>query len=127
VAGAFSWAVNVTRPRLASLSALRNAAVLRLRVDLGLSPGALARLDIEDLDRPGRTVWIRCRGQLEKESRSLTRPILAALEEWLEIRGAVASVNETAVFVMISGRSRGRRMSGYNVVQVAGRDRTRRG
>ena len=44
---------------------------------------------------------------------------LAALEVWLEVRGTVASVHETALFVMLSGRSCGHRMSGYNLLQVA--------
>ena len=112
---------SMTDLRLAQLTAARRAAVIRLRVDLGLSSGAIARLDIEDVDRQGRRLWIRRRGRLDKESRSIAEPTLAALEVWLEVRGTVASVHETALFVMLSGRSCGHRMSGYNLLQVAAR------
>jgi hypothetical protein len=108
---------SMTGPLLAQLSAARRAAVIRLRVDLGLSSGAIARLSIEDVDRQGRKLWIRRRG-LEKESRSIPEGTLAALEVWLEVRRTVASVGETALFVMLSGQSRGQRMSGYNFLRV---------
>lgn len=108
----------MTGARLAQVSAARRAAVIRLRVDLGLSSGAIARLGVEDVDRQGRKLWIRGKG-LEKESRLIPEPTLAAIEVWLEFRRTVASVGETALFVMLSGRSRGQRMSGYNLLQVA--------
>jgi integrase/recombinase XerC len=103
---------------IAQLSAARRAAAIRLRVDLGLSSGSIARLNIEDLDRQGRRLWIRRRGRLGKESRLIAEPTLVALEVWLEVRGTIAPADETALFVMVSGRSRGQRMSGYNVLQV---------
>ena len=113
-----AWPATMTA-RLDQLRAARYTAVVRLRVDLGLSSGAVARLDIEDVDRQGRKLWIRGRGHLVRESRTLPEPTLAALEDWLEVRRTVASVNETAVFVMLSGRSRGHRVSAYNLDQVA--------
>ena len=98
--------------------AARDRAVIRLVLDLGLRRGDLARLDLEDIDREARTVWIRRRGRAQKECRLLPAPTLAALDAWLAVRKTVAAANETAVFVGVSGRrSRGRRLTSPTLIR----------
>jgi integrase/recombinase XerC len=94
--------------------AARDVALIRAMFDLGLRRGEVAGLDLANIDRDGRKVWIRGKGRAQKESRSLPEPTLAALVTWLEVRGQVAAPDETAVFVALSGpaRARGRRITG---------------
>jgi hypothetical protein len=105
-------------PALKQLRATRDAAVIRLVCDLGLRRSELARLDLNDVDRYGRKLWIRSRGHLQKEPRSLPAQSLAALDAWLALRGMVAAANETAMFVGLYGPNytRGRRIAGASLL-----------
>ena len=117
------------RSGLEQLKAARDNAVNRLMIDLGLRLSNLARLDVTDVDREAGTLWIRRRirrgWRAQKEGLALPDPTLAALGTWLEVRGAVAAENETALFVGLSGRlSRlGRRIAGVRL--SPGRSRPR--
>jgi len=63
--------------------ALRDAALIRLLFDLALRRGEIAGLDLADIDREGRRVWIMGKGRTQKEHRTLPEPTLLALLEWV--------------------------------------------
>jgi site-specific recombinase XerC len=103
--------VTSDRSGLEQLKAARSNAVDRLMIDLRLRSSNLAQLDVTDVDLKARTLWIRRRFRrkwcAQKEGLALPDPTLAALGAWLEVRGAVAAENETALFVGLSGRLSG--------------------
>jgi integrase/recombinase XerC len=116
---------NLKDPALDQLRATREAAVIRLICDLGLCRGELARLDLNDVDRHGRKLWIKTRGQLQKEPHSLSAQTMAALDAWLALRATVAAANETAMFVGLYGPNytRGRRIAGASLLPRRSRKR----
>jgi site-specific recombinase XerC len=117
--------VQSDRSGLEQLKAARHNAVDRLMIDLGLRLSNLARLDVKDVDREARTLWIRRRWRAQKEGLALPDATLAALSAWLEVRWAVAAENETALFVGLSGRlsRRGRRIAGVRLSPGGSRPR----
>ena len=67
---------------------LRDVALLRLLHDLGLRRSEAVRLDIEDVDLPGKRISLLSRGRSWKEPVALPEPTQAALAAWLEARGS---------------------------------------
>jgi integrase/recombinase XerC len=109
----------------APLKALRDAALIRLFFDLALRRGEIAGLDLDDVDREGRRIWILGKGRTQKGHRTLPEPTLLALIEWVEVRTRVASGDETALFVGLSGPAQGQRITGrglYHVISELGQD-----
>ncbi len=88
----------------------RDAAILTLGARAGLRAGDLTALDTDHIDLPSKTIQI-ARGKGGK-SRLLpiTDDTLAYLTEWLRVRAAL-DLSTRAVFVSLSRRSFGQRLS----------------
>lgn len=108
-----------------SVKAARDVALIRLMFDLGLRRGEVAGLDLGDIDRDAKRVWIKGKGRTQKESRTLPDPTLVAITDWLAVRNRIATADNPAVFVGLSGPERGERITGrglYHVISTLGRD-----
>jgi integrase/recombinase XerC len=105
--------------------AARDIAIIRLMFDLGLRRGEVVGLDVEDVDRAGRRLWVLGKGRTQKEARTLPAPTLEAIDRWLTARACIAHENEPALIVNAAQFKRGRRMTGqglYHVIQDLGRN-----
>jgi integrase/recombinase XerC len=91
----------------------RDYAILRLLWDNALRRGELVATNIGDL-RDGK-LWIIGKGKTQQQSIDLAPRTLAALEEWLAVRGGAA--NEP-IFIALDGRSYGKRLAGRSVARV---------
>jgi integrase/recombinase XerC len=66
--------------------ALRDVALLRLMHDLGLRRAEVARIDFEDVDLAGGTVFVLRKKHLQKTLLTMPGPTIEALEAWMEAR-----------------------------------------
>ena len=66
---------------------IRDKAILRLLFDLGLRRGEVVALDVEDLDIERKTIHVMGKGKTQKTELTLPAPTIAALVEWLKVRG----------------------------------------
>ncbi|MBX9842593.1 MAG: site-specific integrase [Xanthobacteraceae bacterium] len=98
--------------------AARDAAFIRLMFDLALRRGECVGLDIEDIDLAGRRIWILGKGRTQKEARTLPDKTAAALTAWIEARRVHVSDEQRAVFVSLSGRGGGQRITGRSVHRI---------
>lgn len=96
----------------------RDIAIIRLMFDLGLRRGEVAHLDVDDVDRNSRLLWVLGKGRSQKETRTLPAPTLAAVEAWLEERVHFVQNDELALFVNVSRFKRGQRITGHGVYYV---------
>jgi integrase/recombinase XerC len=101
---------------------LRDRAMLELTYSSGLRLGELVGLNLGDVDAADRTVRV-----LGKGSKARVVPVgkhaLAALRDWLAVRGELARPGETAIFVGV----RGARVSPRTVQQRVNEWARRRG
>jgi len=96
---------------------LRDVALLRLLHDLGLRRSEAVRLDIEDVDLPGKRISLLSRGRSWKEPVALPEPTQAALAAWLEARGSEPG----PLFVNFDRAGKGHRLTGTAVYHIVGR------
>lgn len=96
----------------------RDVAIIRVMFDLGLRRAEVAGLDVEDVERTGKVLWVLGKGRSQKEARTLPAPTLAAIDAWLEERAGIAGADEPALFVNVSQFHRGRRITGHGVYYV---------
>ena len=101
----------------------RDVAIIRLMFDLGLRRGEVVGLDVEDVDRAGRRLWVLGKGRAQKEARTLPAPTLEAIDRWLALRSRIADTIEPALFVNTARFRPGRRITGdglYRVIRLLG-------
>ena len=91
---------------------LRDVALLRCMFDLGLRRAEIIGLDLEHIE-DGR-LWIKGKGQRERQAVTLPEPTREALAAWVRVRGNVPG----PVFVSLSNNSMGHRLTGQAVHQV---------
>ena len=98
---------------------LRDRAMLETLYSGGLRVGELVGLTLDDLDLDGGTVTVRGKGKRERIA-ILGEPAVAAIQAWLEARGAVVRIpaRQRAVFLnhrggRLSVRSVGRLLEKY--------------
>ena len=103
------------------VKAARDVALIRLMFDLGLRRGEVAGLNLEDIDRDNKRVWIKGKGRTQKESRTLPDPTLLALADWIAVRGQIAIGDELALFVGLAGSTHGQRITGRGLYHVIAR------
>ena len=96
---------------------LRDVALLRLLHDLGLRRSEAVRLDIEDVDLPGKRISLLSRGRSWKEPVTLPEPTQAALAAWLGARGSEPG----PLFVNFDRAGKGHRLTGTAVYHIVGR------
>ncbi len=82
----FKKILNLTEAR-GDVKGIRDKAILRLLFDLGLRRGEVTGLDLEDLDLERKTISVLGKGKTQKKELSLPAPTIAALTEWLKVRG----------------------------------------
>ena len=76
--------------------AVRNLALVVLMLNTGLRVGEVVRLRLADLERNGRTWWVRVHGKGRKERRvPLNAAARKGLERWLAVREARGVSAET--------------------------------
>jgi integrase/recombinase XerC len=100
------------------IKAARDAALIRLMFDLGLRRGEVCHLDLEDIDAANHRLWIKGKGRSQKEHRTLPPVTLACLNDWLALRSEAAIQTETALFIGLSGRTHGQRLTGRGLHHV---------
>jgi len=88
---------------------VRDKAIMELFYSSGLRLAELLGLDLTDLDLRDRTVRVLGKGRKARIV-PVGRQAADALSKWLAERGAVAAVDETAVFVGRNGRRLGPRI-----------------
>jgi integrase/recombinase XerC len=96
-----------------SLKGKRDYAILRLLWDNALRRGELVATNIGDFR--DEKLWIIGKGKTQRQSIDLAPQTLAALEEWVAVRGG--QVNEP-IFIALDARSYGKRLSGRSVARV---------
>jgi len=92
----------------------RDRAIVRLLWDLGLRRMEIVGLDLEHLDIEKNCVWVRGKGKRERSWISLPDETRAALSAWLEARGPAPG----PLFICLSNRDRGRRLTGHSIHRV---------
>ncbi len=91
---------------------IRDIAVLRLLFDLGLRRGEVTALDSSDLDLAKKTIQVMGKGRTQKTELTLPAPTVAALTEWLKVRGNYSG----ALFVNLDRARKGSgRMTGKSI------------
>lgn len=88
---------------------VRDKAIMELFYSSGLRLSELLGLELADLDLRDRTVRVLGKGRKTRIV-PVGRHAVEALSRWLRERAAVASVEETAVFVGVGGRRLGPRI-----------------
>jgi integrase/recombinase XerC len=67
--------------------AVRDTAVLRLLYERALRCCEVVRLDLEDLDRERCALAVLGKGRTAKETLTVAAPTMAAVSEWISVRG----------------------------------------
>jgi integrase/recombinase XerC len=106
--------------------ALRDRAILETLYSGGLRVGELAGLNLDDLELDDGTLTVRGKGKRERLA-MLGGPAVAAIQEWLEVRGSIVPIlaKQRALFLNHRGgrltvRSVGRLLEKY--LALAGLD-----
>lgn len=94
----------------------RDRAVLRLLTDLGLRRGEISSLDLEHVD--GNRICVLGKGRTARIALTLSTAAQDALRAWLDVR---PESETSALFVGLSVRARGLRLSGKAIRGVTGR------
>ena len=98
--------------------AARDTAIIRLMFDLGLRRGEVVGLDVDDVDRDGRRLWVLGKGRAQKEPRTLPTPTMEAVDCWLAVRRGVVHDDEPALLVNVAGLRPWRRMTGNGLYRM---------
>ena len=76
---------------LDTVKGVRDYALIRLLWDNALRRGEVSAANIGDFDAKGRKLWIKGKGRIEKSAVNLNPVTVAAICDWLDTRGGVAS------------------------------------
>lgn len=66
---------------------VKDQAIVRVLYDLGLRPGELTALGLDDLDLKDRTIKVMGKGRTQKQVLTLPEKTAQAIKLWLEVRG----------------------------------------
>jgi integrase/recombinase XerC len=100
---------------------VRDRAILRLMYELALRRIEITRLDLEDVDIAGATLQVLGKGRNAKEPLTLPPTTLAALQEWLSVRGPALGPLFTNLDRAGKGGHNGRRISAVSINRIVGR------
>ena len=95
---------------------IRDVAILRLLYDLALRASELTHIDLGDLDLTNKTVSILGKGKLEKVKLSLPDLTVAAIQNWIDVRGP-ANENDP-LFVNFDRAQKGERLTRCGLYQL---------
>lgn len=88
----------------------RDCAILRLLWDNALQRFEVAGVSIGDRD--GK-LWIKGKGRMQRESVDLSAKSIAAIEDWLGVRGGVNGLEP--LFIALDNKCYGMRLSGRSI------------
>ena len=97
---------------------VRDVAIIRLMFDLGLRRAEVVSLDVGDVDRSGRRLWILGKGRAQKDRGRFLLPTLEAIERWLTLRAVTAHEGEQALFLNLNHFKPGQRMTGHGLYKL---------
>jgi integrase/recombinase XerC len=103
----------------ANPKAVRDRAILRLLYERALRCCEVVRLDLEDLDLGRESISILGKGRTAKEPVTLAAPTVAAVAEWVAVRGDLPG----PLFVNLDRAHARRRLSGtgvYDMIRALG-------
>lgn len=92
----------------------RDYAILRLLWDNALRRGEVAGVSIGDY-REGK-LWIKGKGRMQRESVDLSAKSIAAIEDWLGVRGSENGLDP--LFVALDRKCFGMRLSGRSIDRI---------
>lgn len=98
---------------------IRNKAILRVLWSQGLRRAELVSLDLVDFDQQGKRLSILGKGRREKKWVELPPQTMAAIEDWIAVRGS----HDGPLFTNLDRRTRRTRLSGaglYKVIRCLG-------
>lgn len=85
----FSRMLQVAARQRNSVKAKQDVAILRLFFDLALRRQELLDMDAEDVDFENRRIQILGKGRTEKQLLNAPESTMAALSEWMKVRGTL--------------------------------------
>lgn len=92
----------------------RDYAILRLLWDNALRRGEVAGVSIGDF-RDGK-LWIKGKGRMQRESVDLSAKSIAAIEDWLGVRGSENGLDP--LFIALDRKCFGMRLSGRSIDRI---------
>lgn len=95
----------------------RDLALVRMMFDLGLRRAEVVGLDLEHLDLVSGVVEILGKGRSQRERLTLPSATIAALSDWVAVRGTDAG----PLFSSLDRASRGHRLTGRAIHKIVGR------
>ena len=114
-----SFKALAARPDKGTLKGKRDYAILRLLWDNALRRNEVRLADISDYDSEAGLLWIQGKGRSEKEGVDLSPKALAAIDDWLEARGAVDE--SQPLFCTLDRVTFGHRLSGNAIYKIVRR------
>jgi integrase/recombinase XerC len=110
----FKKILSLTESR-GDVKGIRDKAILRLLFDIGLRRGEVTALDVADLDLVRKTIQIVGKGRTQKTELTLPAPTIAALTDWLKVRGDFSG----ALFLNLDRAKKGNgRITGKSIYQI---------
>lgn len=100
-----------------SNKSIRELAIVRLLVDLGLRRGEVVGLDLADLDLDLGSIWVVGKGREEKQKLGLPEPTQEVLRKWVRVRG----VEPGPLFLNMDKAGKGQRLSGTSIYRLTRR------
>jgi integrase/recombinase XerC len=98
----------------ATVAGKRDYAILRLLWDNALRRFEVAGVSIGDY-REGK-LWIKGKGRMQRESVDLSAKSIAAIEDWLGVRGSVNGLDP--LFIALDNKCYGMRLSGRSIDRI---------
>lgn len=102
------------RAKLGSRVAIRNIAIIELLFNPALRRSEVTKLDLDDVDVDGQRLNIRGKGRITDQWVTLPEPTMAAIQDWIKIRGGEPG----ALFTALDPISFGHRLTGEAVRQA---------
>jgi integrase/recombinase XerC len=103
---------------LDTVKGVRDYALIRLLWDNALRRGEVSAANIGDFDALGKKLWIKGKGRIEKSAINLNPVTVAAISDWLDIRGGVSSSDP--LFISLD-HPNGGRLQGQGIHQMIDR------
>jgi len=94
--------------------ALRDEALIRVLLDLGLRGAEVSKLNASDFDNTANTLSVPRKGWAKRYPLQTPRKTGDALRAWLKVRGDAVG----PLFIALDNRTRGRRISDHGIAHI---------